>query len=156
MDLNSVKKRHFASVLPQLLSTHLTSGFNIRWVQIWLRTFPLCIGQWAIGNRQDSEMLRSFDDRMMRMTNEQTFVILRDAFQKKNCPEWDIVLFGREGGKINPIYLNNHKWDTNGREGGSVSCLIIYIFQRFACQQGISWPVSYILFQNGVIGFKHA
>ena len=44
MDLNSVKKRHFASVLPQLLSTHLTSSFNIRFVQIWPRTFPLCIG----------------------------------------------------------------------------------------------------------------
>ena len=43
MDLNSVKKRHFASVLPQLLSTHLTSSFNIRLVQIWPRTFPLCI-----------------------------------------------------------------------------------------------------------------
>ena len=42
MDLNSVKKRHFASVLPQLLSTHLTSSFNIRFVQIWPRTFPLC------------------------------------------------------------------------------------------------------------------
>ena len=44
MDLNSVKKDHFASVLPQLLCTHLTSSFNIRWVQIWPRTFPLCIG----------------------------------------------------------------------------------------------------------------
>ena len=43
MDLNSVKKGHFASVLPQLLCTHLTSSFNIRWVQIWPRTFPLCI-----------------------------------------------------------------------------------------------------------------
>ena len=42
MDLNSVKKGHFASVLPQLLSTHLTSSFNIRWVQLWPRTFPLC------------------------------------------------------------------------------------------------------------------
>ena len=40
MDLNSVKKDHFASVLPQLLCTHLTSSFNIRWVQIWPRTFP--------------------------------------------------------------------------------------------------------------------
>ena len=44
MDLNSVKKGHFASVLPQLLSTHLTSSFNIRWVQIWQHTFPLCNG----------------------------------------------------------------------------------------------------------------
>ena len=42
MDLNSVKKGHFASVLPQLLSTHLTSSFNIRKVHIWLRKFPLC------------------------------------------------------------------------------------------------------------------
>ena len=42
MNLNSVKKHHFASVLPQLLSTHLTSSFNIRLVQIWPRTFPLC------------------------------------------------------------------------------------------------------------------
>ena len=43
MDLNSVKKDHFASVLPQLLCTHLTSSFNIRKVQIWPPTFPLCI-----------------------------------------------------------------------------------------------------------------
>ena len=57
--------------------------------------------------------------------------------KNKNCPERDIVLFGREEGKINPIYLHNHKWDIKGREGGSVSCLIIYIFQRFACQQVI-------------------
>ena len=42
------KKGHFASVLPQLLSTHLTSSFNIRWVQIWPRTFPLCIGHKTI------------------------------------------------------------------------------------------------------------
>ena len=41
MDLNSVKKRHFASVLPQLLSTHLTSSFNIWKVQYWPAKFPL-------------------------------------------------------------------------------------------------------------------
>ena len=32
----------FASVLPQFLSTHLTSSFNFRKVQIWPHTFPLC------------------------------------------------------------------------------------------------------------------
>ena len=32
-----------ASVLPQFLSTHLSSSFNFRKVQIWPRTFPLCI-----------------------------------------------------------------------------------------------------------------
>ena len=42
-DFNSVKKHLFASVLPHLLSTHLTSSFNIWMVQIWPRTFPLCI-----------------------------------------------------------------------------------------------------------------
>ena len=37
------KKKHLnASVLPQFLSTHLTSSFNFRKVQIWPRTFPLC------------------------------------------------------------------------------------------------------------------
>ena len=41
-DFNSVKKHMFASVLPHLLSTHLTSSFNIWMVQIWPRTFPLC------------------------------------------------------------------------------------------------------------------
>ena len=39
------KKKHLnASVLPQFLSTHLTSSFNFRKVQIWPCTFPLCIG----------------------------------------------------------------------------------------------------------------
>ena len=33
-----------ASVLPQFLSTHLSSSFNYMKVQIWPRTFPLCIG----------------------------------------------------------------------------------------------------------------
>ena len=42
MDFNSVKKHLFASVLPHLLSTLLTSSFNIWMVQVWLRTFPLC------------------------------------------------------------------------------------------------------------------
>ena len=42
-DLHSVKKHLNASVLPQFLSTHLTSSFNFRKVQIWLHTFPLCI-----------------------------------------------------------------------------------------------------------------
>ena len=41
-DFNSVKKHLFASVLPHLLSTHLTSSFNIWMVQVWPRTFPLC------------------------------------------------------------------------------------------------------------------
>ena len=43
-DFNSVKKHLFASVLPHLLSTHLTSTFNIWMVQVWPRTFPLCSG----------------------------------------------------------------------------------------------------------------
>ena len=30
--------------MPQFLSTHLTSSFNFRKVQIWPRTFPLCNG----------------------------------------------------------------------------------------------------------------
>ena len=43
MDLYSVKKHLNATVLPQLLSTHLTSSFNInRKFQIWPCTFPLC------------------------------------------------------------------------------------------------------------------
>ena len=42
MDLHSVKKHLNASVLPQFLSTHLTSSFNFRKVQIWPRTFPQC------------------------------------------------------------------------------------------------------------------
>ena len=41
-DLHSVKKHLNASVLPQFLSTHLSSSFNFRKVQIWPRTFPLC------------------------------------------------------------------------------------------------------------------
>ena len=66
------------------------------------------------------------------LSSPKSLTFLRDAFQKKNCPEWDIVLFGREGGKKNPIYFHNHKWDINGREGGSVSCLIMYIFSKIS------------------------
>ena len=40
--MHSVKKHLNASVLPQSLSTHLTSSFNFRKVQIWPRTFPMC------------------------------------------------------------------------------------------------------------------
>ena len=39
MDLHSVKN----TSMPQLSSTHLTSSFNFRKLQIWPRTFPLCI-----------------------------------------------------------------------------------------------------------------
>ena len=49
-DFNSVKKHLFASVLPHLLSTHLTSSFNIWMVQIWPRTFPLCIDDYNLQN----------------------------------------------------------------------------------------------------------
>ena len=43
-DLHSVKKHLNASVLPQFLSTYLTSSFNFRKVQIRPRTFPLYTG----------------------------------------------------------------------------------------------------------------
>ena len=47
-NLHSVKKHLNASVLPQFLSTHLTSSFNFRKVQIWPRTFPLCTGDLSL------------------------------------------------------------------------------------------------------------
>ena len=43
-DLHSVKKTPKCLILPQFLSTNLTSSFNFRKVQIWPRTFPLCTG----------------------------------------------------------------------------------------------------------------
>ena len=71
MDLNSVKKRHFASVLPQLLSTHLTSSFNIRLVQIWPRTFPLCSG--------NKQTMRLYIFSVMTVTSEPAFLIYMPA-----------------------------------------------------------------------------
>ena len=53
------KKHLNASVLPQFFSTHLTSSFNFRMVQIWPRTFPLplCIVHHKIDNKFYSVIL---------------------------------------------------------------------------------------------------
>ena len=57
-----------------------------------------------------------------------SFIEVRDAFKKKNCPEGDIGTYRREGGKKYPLFLLHQKGDISlWREGSKCFCPMSHV-----------------------------
>ena len=78
-------------------TSFLSQNDQSNWLRLWLYLstlnfhFLLCFYPFSITNLQFQYLL---------------FIILRDAFQKKNCWEGDIVPYRGEGGKKSPFLVH--------------------------------------------------